>query len=118
MSEEQVEKSSGNLYADFKYKNPEEMQVKANLAHEIYMIIKRKKLTQTKVAKLLNLSQPKVSSLVNGRLAGFSIERLMRFLIIVDYDVDIHVKPKSQKITHISISSEQLPVPMAAKGCF
>lgn len=118
MPKNDVKESSGNLYADFKYKNPEEMQAKAHFAHEIYVIIKRKKLTQVKVAKLLNLTQPKVSNLINGRLSGFSIERLMKFLNILDYDVDIHLLPKRHKKAHISVSSEPTaPIPMVAKGC-
>lgn len=115
----EIVESSGNLYADLSYKNPEEMQAKAELAHEIYLIIKKKKLTQKKTAELLGLNQPKVSNLVNGRLSGFSTERLMRFLNILEYDVNIIVKPKpkNRKQAHIAVSYERShPMPIVAKN--
>lgn len=119
MGKDEIIESCGNLYADLNYKNAEEMQTKAELAHEIYLIIQRKKLTQSKAAKLLRLTQPKVSNLVNGRLSGFSIERLINFLNILDYDVKITLKkkPKNRKQAHTFISHErQQPVPIAAKN--
>lgn len=119
MPTDEVVESSGNLYADLNYKNPEEMQAKAELAREIYLIIKKKKLTQKKTAALLGLTQPKVSNLINGRLSGFSTERLMRFLNILEYDVNIVVKPKpkDRKQAHIAVSYERhYPMPIAAKG--
>ena len=119
MKKHDYEESSGNLYIDLEYKNPEEMQAKAELARELYFIIKDQEMTQMQVAALLGLTQPKVSNLLNGRLSGYSIERLTRFLNILDYDVDIHVKHKPKnRIAHVSISSERhsVSIPMAAKG--
>ena len=109
MESEEVFESSGNIYADLNYKNPEEMQTKAELAHEIYLIIQRKKLIQKKAAKILGLTQPKVSNLVNGRLSGFSVERLMNFLNILDCDVTIMIKqkPKGRKKAHTFVSHER-----------
>ena len=113
------EKSSGNLYADLNYANPEEMQAKSELARAIYLIIQGNGMKQKQVGELLGLSQPKVSNLLNGRLSGFSLERLTRFLNILDYDVDIFVKPKPKNRTaHISIISQysSRPVSIAAKA--
>ena len=41
----------------------------------------KRRLTQAAAAALLNLDQPKVSALVGGRLAGFSLDRLVRLLV-------------------------------------
>lgn len=44
----------------------------------------------------MGLDQPKkVSALMSGRLAGFSSDRLMRFLAALGQDVEIVVKPRS-----------------------
>ena len=59
--------------------------------------VKQRKLTQFQVARLMGLDQPKVSPLVNGRLAGFSSDRLMRFLAALGQDVEIGVKPRSPR---------------------
>ena len=42
----------------------------------------------------MGIDQPKVSALLNGRLANFSSERLMRLLTGLGQDVEITVKPK------------------------
>jgi predicted XRE-type DNA-binding protein len=38
------------------------------------------------------VAQPNVSALVNGRLSGFSVERLIRFLNALGSDVEVVVK--------------------------
>jgi predicted XRE-type DNA-binding protein len=88
--------SSGNVFADLGLPNPEEALAKAELANKISMLIQDRKLTQAKAAKLLGIDQPKVSMLLRGRLTGFSIERLMRFLILLGQDIKISVHPSPQ----------------------
>ncbi|NEO65990.1 MAG: XRE family transcriptional regulator, partial [Moorea sp. SIO4G2] len=51
-------------------------------------------MTQAAAAKVLGVDQPKVSALINGKLAGFSIVRLFRFLNALGQDVEIVVKTK------------------------
>jgi predicted XRE-type DNA-binding protein len=86
--------SSGNVFADLGLPQPDELLAKAALAHQIASIAKHRHLTQTETARLLGTSQPKVSDLFAGRLAGFSMERLIRFLNSLDRDVSIMVSPK------------------------
>jgi predicted XRE-type DNA-binding protein len=88
--------SSGNVFADLGVPNPEEALAKAELANKISVIIKERKLTQKKAAELLGIDQPKVSMLLRGRLTGFSIERLMRFLMLLGQDIRISVHPNPQ----------------------
>ncbi|MEX2171440.1 MAG: helix-turn-helix transcriptional regulator [Pirellulales bacterium] len=87
--------SSGNVFADLRIPNPEEYLAKAELAAQIFKIIRRRRLTQAATSKLLGISQPKVSALLNGRLDGFSTDRLFRFLNALGCDVRITVsRPK------------------------
>ena len=51
-------------------------------------------LTQAEAAELLGIDQPGVSHLANGRVERFSIERLIRFLNVLDRDVEIRVRAK------------------------
>lgn len=90
-----VQSGSGNVFADLGLENPEELLVKAELARKISGIIAGQNMTQTEVAILLGIDQPKVSALVNGKLSGFSTARLFRFLNALGRDVEIVVKPKS-----------------------
>lgn len=101
------EESSGNIFADLGIPNAEQYLTKARLAHQINHIIKKRNLTQVEAAKLLEVDQPKISALACGRFAGFSIERLFRFLTILNQDIVIMVKPRSEKrkinAPHISV---------------
>lgn len=45
----------------------------------IESVIEKRKLKQTETAKILEISQPKISALMNGQLSGFSMERLIHF---------------------------------------
>ena len=65
-----------------------------------------RRLTQAEAAKLLNVDQPKISALKCGRLAGFSLDRLVRFLVLLGNDVDIVVKdrPRSRRPARLMIA--------------
>lgn len=88
---------SGNVFADLGYARPEEAAAKAELAHKIAKIIERRKLTQAEAASLLEVDQPKVSALTRGKLSGFSLDRLVRFLVLLGSDVEIVVKDQPRR---------------------
>jgi len=94
---------SGNVFPDLGLPNPEEALAKAELANKISVLIQERKLTQAKAAKLLGIDQPKVSMLLRGRLTGFSIERLMRFLMLLGQDIKISVQPNPQGQSHARV---------------
>jgi predicted XRE-type DNA-binding protein len=95
-----VTASSGNVFADIGLPEPEEALTKAQLAGHIRQAIKRRRLTQVAAAKAMGVDQPKVSALLNGRLANFSSERLMRLLTALGQDVDITVRIKPRNRAH------------------
>ncbi len=99
-------KGSGNVFRDIGCANPEEKQAKAQLAYTINKIIEQRGLTQQNAAQILGIDQPKVSALKNGKLTGFSIERLFVFLAALDHQIDIIVRDKSaqskDKIIHVA----------------
>jgi predicted XRE-type DNA-binding protein len=94
-----VTSSSGNVFADLGFAEPEEELTKAQLAAHIRQIIKRRRLTQLAAAGIIGIDQPKVSALLSGRLANFSSDRLMRFLNALGQDVEIVVKAKPRNRT-------------------
>jgi predicted XRE-type DNA-binding protein len=92
-----VSDSSGNVFADLGVHEPEEELAKAQMAALIRGVIRRRRLTQMRAAALMGLDQPKVSALINGRLAGFSSDRLMRLLTALGQDVEITVRPAPRR---------------------
>jgi len=65
--------------------------LKAKFAMVINKIIKKRKLTQLAAAKLFDTDQPKISRLSRGQLSGFSIDKLMVFLILLNQDIEVNV---------------------------
>jgi len=99
--------STGNIFADLGFPDAEERMAKTNLAFQINVLIKRKKLTQKQAAELLDIDQPKISALSTGKLSGFSLERLFRFLTILGQNITINITPKarSKKIAHVIVNT-------------
>lgn len=91
------EVSGGNVFADLGLPDADALLAKARLAQRIAEIATARGLTQGQTARVLGTTQPKVSALATGKLAGFSIERLIRFLNALDQDVDIRVTPKPRR---------------------
>lgn len=83
---------SGNVFADIGLPNPDEALAKAKLAEAISETIGRRRLTQQEAADMLQVDQPKVSRIVNGRLDGFTQDRLIRYLRLLGDHVAITVR--------------------------
>ena len=104
MDKTKFEKGSGNVFKDLGLDKPKERLAKAKIASLIYNIIEERKLTQKEAGAILGINQPKVSALRNGRLGGFSMERLFAFLHALDQDIEIIVFPKKQEEPHFDLS--------------
>ena len=102
---EAVTRGTGNVFADLGCPDADERQAKLRLAYALNQVLEARKLSQADAAKLLRVSQPKVSALRHYKLAGFSVERLMNLLTAVDQDVEIVIrrKPRSRKAGRISV---------------
>lgn len=80
------------MYADLGYTDSDDMMVKAQIVTKIAEIIEQRQLTQEQAAKILRLTQPKISRLLRGQFRGISERRLLRCLIRLGRDVQIIVK--------------------------
>jgi predicted XRE-type DNA-binding protein len=87
------EAGSGNVFKDIGVPNAEEHLVKAQLVFKIDTIMKDRGLKQVEAADLFGIKQPDVSKMLRGEFRQFSVERLLRFLVALDQDVEIVVKP-------------------------
>lgn len=91
---------STNVFSDLDMPDAEEKIVKAELAFKINQIIKKKKLKQVNAAEILEADQSKISLLNRGRLSSFSIERLVKYLNLLNQDVDIVVRRSKNRKHH------------------
>jgi predicted XRE-type DNA-binding protein len=66
--------------------------------------IRQRKLTQAAAAQLMGIDQPKISAMLAGRFRGYSVERLMRFLVALGHDVEIVVKPRKHGTAELRVA--------------
>jgi len=98
-----VEESSGNIFADLGFPNPEREEIKARLTLQIYRLIKQRGLTQAAAGEILGIKQPHVSGLMRGQSGTYSVERLMEFLAALGQDVEITVRQTRKEQGHVSV---------------
>lgn len=98
------ELSSGNVFADLGMADADEHLIKAGLVVKIDRIIRQRGLTQSAAAQLMGIDQPKVSAMLAGQFRGYSVERLMRFLVALGHDVEIVVKPRKRGAAELRVA--------------
>jgi predicted XRE-type DNA-binding protein len=85
-----------NVYADLGFPDAEEMLVKAQLAVKIAEILRERGWGQQQAAKVLGLTQPKLSKMLRGQFRGVSEMKMMDCLVRLGRAVKIVVRPEGQ----------------------
>jgi predicted XRE-type DNA-binding protein len=91
------------------YPDAAERQAKLRLAYILNQVLEERQLSQSDAAKVLGVTQPKVSALRHYKLAGFSVERLMNLLTALGQDVEIVIrkKPRSARSPESALSPHE-----------
>jgi predicted XRE-type DNA-binding protein len=97
MSKKGYEVGSGNVFKDIGVPNAEQHLVKAQLVFKIDAIMKRRRMKQKEAASLFGVRQPDISNMLRGEFRQFSVERLLHFLVKLNHDVEIVVRPHRDK---------------------
>ena len=94
MTRATVTKGSGNVFQDlgFSAEKSAELILKSNLLQALQETIKGRGWKQVEAAAQLGIDQAKVSKLLAGQMAGFSIERLVHFLSLLGQDIEVRVR--------------------------
>ncbi|ESX99151.1 XRE family transcriptional regulator [Mesorhizobium sp. LNJC399B00] len=104
--DEKVVESSGDVYRDMGIELTPEETLKVELALEFTRIVNDRDYTQREVATIIGADQSKVSNILRGKIKDFSIERLLRFLLALGTDFDVHLSPTKNEGKIVSISKE------------
>ena len=94
MARTRVQRSTGSVFRDLGF-GPEEaasLKIRADLMIEIERLMRRRRLTQAAAAKLLGVTQPRVSDLVRGKIELFSIDTLVDMLTRAGVRVRLNVR--------------------------
>lgn len=102
------EESSGNVFADFGVQNPELALLKSHIAIAIKKAIDSKGITQKEAGALMGIPAVKVSNIICGRLKGYTLDRLFTYLVRLDVDVQVRMKPKRRNQEHARIQGVSL----------
>lgn len=100
----EVQRGSGNVYADLGLPDAEKLKIKTGLVIEIRKAIQRLELTQQEAAKRMGLTQPKVSDMMRGDLSNLSERKLMDCLTRLGYNIEIKVKPTKEPVGHLMLA--------------
>lgn len=88
-------KSHENVFVDcgFSAVESESLEMRADLMIALRGHIRENRVTQAKAAKMMGVSQPRVSDLMRGRIELFSVDMLIRMLSLAGLRVEFRVKP-------------------------
>ena len=100
-----VADSSGNVFADLGLPHGEVEMLKISVAMAISKTIQKRGLTQSQAAKIVGTDQAKMSALMRGVLKGFTVERLMGFLVRLGRDIEIKIGSAKDTAGKIKIRS-------------
>lgn len=100
----EVQRSSGNVYADLGLPDAEKLKIKTGLVIEIKKAMRRLELTQQEAAKRMGITQPKVSGMMNGDFSNLSERKLMDCLNRLGYDIEIKVRPAAAPVGHLMLA--------------
>ncbi len=86
-------KGGSDVFRDlgFRPAEAEKLRIRAAMMNALIAHVEKKKLTQTQIAELLGVTQPRVSDLVRGKIHLFSIDTLVNLLAAAGLKVDLRV---------------------------
>lgn len=90
-----VTRSSGNVFRDlgFSPDEAEHLLVRSDLMIKVQKVIASRRLKQADLAKVLRVTQPRVSDLLRGRIDLFSTDALIDILACLGIRVRFVLKP-------------------------
>ncbi len=88
-----VVKSCGNVFEDLGFNEEEaaNLKLRSQLMIEVDKALIEKNLTQVAAAKVLDISQPRVSDLIRGKVDKFTIDMLVNILTKLGHKVTMRI---------------------------
>ncbi|WP_057833239.1 helix-turn-helix domain-containing protein [Colwellia sp. TT2012] len=101
----EVQRSSGNVFADLGLPDAEKLKIKTGLVVEIRRAMRALGLTRQAAAKRMGSPQPKVSGMMRGDFTNLAERKLMDCLKRLGYDIEIKVRPAAEPIGHLTLAT-------------
>ena len=100
----EVHRGSGNVFADLGLAAAEKLKINTGLVFVIRTAMRSRGLTQQEAAKLIGITQPKVSDMMRGDFSNLSERKLMDCLTRLGYDIEIKVRPAKSEVGHLRLA--------------
>lgn len=98
-------KGNENVFVDcgFPPAEAENLRIRAKMMMALTGYIEERKLTQSRAAKLMDVSQPRISNLIRGKIGLFTIDTLVNMVASAGLNVDIDIRdgrprPKNRRV--------------------
>ncbi len=96
----EITKGSDNIFEDLGFVGEEAnaLQIKADLMIELEKTIKKLRLSQVKAAKVLGIARPRLNQMMNGRLHGVTIDKMVDMISRTGRTVSVTVKRRKTAV--------------------
>ena len=96
----EITKGSDNIFEDLGFVGEEAnvLKIKADLMIELEKAIKKLKLSQVKAAKVLGIARPRLNRMMNGRLHGVTIDKMVDMISRTGRTVSVTVKKRKKAV--------------------
>lgn len=98
-------KGNENVFVDcgFPATEAENLRIRSKMMMALTGYIQERKITQSRAARVMGVSQPRISDLVRGKIGRFTIDTLVNMLTAAGLKVDVDVtggrlKPKNRRV--------------------
>ena len=92
-------KGSENVFIDcgFPPTEAENLRIRAKMMMALTGYIQERKVTQARAARIMGVSQPRISDLVRGKIGLFTIDTLVNMVTAAGLKVDVDITPGRQR---------------------
>ena len=92
-------KGNENVFVDcgFPPAEAENLRIRAKIMRALTGYLEEKKLTQSRAAKVMGVSQPRISALVRGKIGLFTIDTLVNMLAAAGLRVEVDITAGSPR---------------------
>jgi predicted XRE-type DNA-binding protein len=92
-------KGSENVFEDcgFPPAEAENLRIRAKMMMALTCYIEERKMTQSRAAKVMGVSQPRISDLVRGKIGLFTIDTLVNMVTAAGLKVEVEITAGSPK---------------------
>ena len=98
-------KGSENVFVDcgFPPTEAENLRIRAKMMMALIGYIQERKITQSRAARVMGVSQPRISDLVRGKIGLFTIDTLVNMVTAAGLKVDVDItagrpRPKKKQV--------------------